>query len=50
MYGSGFISACVWLANLRQVQTLRKDAEHFLDDPMDQTIIDPDLPPNEAAG
>jgi uncharacterized membrane protein YbhN (UPF0104 family) len=45
MYGSGIVSACVWLANIRQVKTLQKDAEHFLDDPMDveQTIIDPGL-------
>jgi uncharacterized membrane protein YbhN (UPF0104 family) len=33
MYGSGIISACVWLANLRQVQTLRKEAENDLEGP-----------------
>jgi uncharacterized membrane protein YbhN (UPF0104 family) len=50
MYGSGILSACVWLANLRQVQTLQADAEQFLDDPGDQTMFDPGIPPAKTEG
>jgi uncharacterized membrane protein YbhN (UPF0104 family) len=48
MYGSGIISAAVYLSNLRQVETLRKDAGPGFDTPIDPTIFDPEVPPNEA--
>ncbi len=34
MYASGAISACVYLANLRQVRTLREDSELAVDQPL----------------
>jgi uncharacterized membrane protein YbhN (UPF0104 family) len=43
-YGSGIISAFVYLANLRQVQTLTKDAAlAVVEEAMEETIIDPDF-------
>ncbi len=59
MYGSGIISAVIYLANLRQVRTLREEAAEDVDESIDETIIephlppkevDPDLPPKEATG
>ena len=34
MYASGAVSVCVYLANLRQVKTLQRDAEESRDDPI----------------
>ncbi len=43
MYGSGVIGVCVYLANLRQVQTLKKDASLIIEQGIEETIVDPDL-------
>jgi uncharacterized membrane protein YbhN (UPF0104 family) len=43
MYGGGIISACVYLANLRQVQNLKKDATLIVEQGIAETVLDPDL-------
>ena len=50
MYAGGVVSACVYLANLRQVRTLAKDAQLVVDEGIEETIIDPALPAREAVG
>jgi uncharacterized membrane protein YbhN (UPF0104 family) len=41
MYGSGAVSALVYLANVRQVRTLAKEAVPNYDEAIDATIVDP---------
>jgi len=41
MYGSGAVSALVYLANVRQVQTLAQEAEPIDEEALEATIIDP---------
>jgi glycosyltransferase 2 family protein len=50
MYGSGIVSACVYLANLRQVRTLSQDPPAILEvlEAMDSTIVDPAIRTNEV--
>ena len=43
MYGSAIVSACVYLANLRQVRTIAKEASHVVEEAIDVTIVDPNL-------
>ena len=45
MYGSGVVSALVYLANLRQVRTLSKDASLIVEQAIDETVLDPNLSP-----
>ena len=46
MYGSGIVSACVYLANLRQVRTIAEEAPLIVHTVIDETIIDPNLGPS----
>ena len=48
MYGSGVVSAMVYLANLRQVREIRKDPP-ILDAALDETIMEPRVPAERAA-
>ncbi|WP_435010452.1 lysylphosphatidylglycerol synthase transmembrane domain-containing protein [Tundrisphaera lichenicola] len=41
MYGNGAISALVYLANLRQVRTIAKEAEPIFEEAIEATIVEP---------
>ena len=43
MYGSGVVSAFVYLANLRQVRTLKDSASLIIEEAIDETTVDPDI-------
>jgi len=47
MYGSGIVSACVYVANLRQVRTIADEAPMEIEMAIDQTIIDTGLASKE---
>jgi uncharacterized membrane protein YbhN (UPF0104 family) len=41
MYGAGCVSALVYLANVRQVRTIAKEAVPIYDEAIDATLVDP---------
>jgi hypothetical protein len=54
MYGSGGVSALVYLANLRQVRTIAKDAgaevEEALGEDIGETVVEPTASANGSPG
>ena len=50
MYGSGIVSACVYLANLRQVRTVAQEASHVVEEAIDVTIVDPNIAATDPVG
>jgi uncharacterized membrane protein YbhN (UPF0104 family) len=49
MYGSGVISAGVYLANLRQVRTITEEAPIMVSTAIDETIVDPSITISDTA-
>ncbi len=43
MYGSGFVSACVYLANLRQVREIAEEAPLMVGTAIEETVVDPNI-------
>ena len=43
MYASGAFSACIYLANLRQVRDLKQDAELIVVEAVEETVVATDL-------
>ena len=50
MYGAGGVSALVYLANVRQVRTLAKEAGPIFEEAIDATIVDPGVIVSEKVG
>jgi glycosyltransferase 2 family protein len=48
MYGSGIVSACVYLANLRQVRDITHEPPLMVGTAIDETVVDPSLAPSPS--
>ena len=49
MYGSGIVSAFVYLANLRQVREIKEDAPLMVGTAIEETVLDPTITTKEVA-
>ncbi len=49
MYGSGAVSACVYLANLRQVREVEEEAPSMVGAAIDETVVEPSMVAKEVA-
>jgi glycosyltransferase 2 family protein len=50
MYGSGIVSACVYLANIRQVREIAEEAPLLVGTAIEETVIDPNIAATKPAG
>jgi glycosyltransferase 2 family protein len=48
MYGSGIVSACVYLANLRQVRDITHEPPLMVGTAVEETVVDPSLAPSPS--
>jgi glycosyltransferase 2 family protein len=49
MYGSGIVSACFYLANLREVRSIAEEAPLMVGTAIDETVVDPTITTKEVA-